>query len=84
MQEISRRCKVMFPAYTFPKRQLPNFLMYLNAMFDERISWYVDHMITRRCLHVSRYSNPMPSCLQDLLQSLSWQGKLGGPGATSL
>jgi len=40
MQEISRRCKVHFPDYTFPKRQLPNFLMYLNAMFDERISWY--------------------------------------------
>eukprot|EP00045_Choanoeca_perplexa_P012486 m.136492 g.136492 ORF g.136492 m.136492 type:complete len:352 (-) comp16024_c0_seq3:1268-2323(-) len=39
MQEISKRCKAQFPDYSFPKRQLPNFLMYLTAIFDSRITW---------------------------------------------
>ncbi|EGD83125.1 dihydroflavonol reductase [Salpingoeca rosetta] len=38
MQEISTLCKEDLPQYVFPTRRLPNFLMYITALFDKRVT----------------------------------------------
>lgn len=39
LKEIADACRQAYPQYKFPQRALPNFLMYLGAIFDSRLTF---------------------------------------------